>query len=429
MTGGLDRRRPGRTAEASAGLQAWSSPAVVALAVTLASAGFGQFSVVATLGDVAEAFGETTRSPTLAEQAGLSGTVLGIGLAITRLASLASLPLAGVADRVGRRPTIVGYCLTGLALTTVAAASPNYWACIAAFAVARPFLLATDTVAEVAAAEQTPSQDRTKALALLAAGYGAGSGAVTLVHGAVGGVLGFRGVLVLTLVPLALTAVVARWVSEPSRYRSLGHDHRPLPVRGAMERRFRRRLLVLVVLVFAVSAITGPANTFAFLYSENVLGLSALATAAIVVAGGVLGLLGLLAGRWAADTAGRRLTAGLSMGALAIMAVASYSGSIPALAAAYPAGLAAGGAFAPAMGALAAELFPTEVRATVAGWMVGAGVLGASAGLLAFGALADITGAFGQAALAVFIPAGALALLVALLPETRGRELEDWSSD
>ena len=62
---------------------------------------------------------------------------------------------------------------------------------------------------------------------------------------------------------------------------------------------------------------------------------------------------------------------------------------------------------------------------TVAGWQTAASVLGAVAGLLAFGAVADVGNRFGTAALATFLPTLVLLSLFLLLPETRGREPED----
>lgn len=56
--------------------------------------------------------------------------------------------------------------------------------------------------------------------------------------------------------------------------------------------------------------VTGPANALKVVYSESVFGLPRLATAAMVVDAGLLGLGGLVVGRWAADHLGRRVTAG-----------------------------------------------------------------------------------------------------------------------
>jgi len=101
--------------------------AVVGAAIAAFAAGFGQFGVVAALGDVARGFGQADNGGTLVAQAGLSGTDLGIGLAIMRLASLGALPVIGLADRFGRRRLLLATAGIGLALTVVAAASPTYW--------------------------------------------------------------------------------------------------------------------------------------------------------------------------------------------------------------------------------------------------------------------------------------------------------------
>jgi hypothetical protein len=65
------------------------------------------------------------------------------------------------------------------------------------------------------------------------------------------------------------------------------------------------------------------------------------------------------------------------------------------------------------------------VRASVAGWQIAAGTLGAVTGLLAFGAIADVGNRFGTAAAATFLPALAGVFLLLFLPETRNRELEE----
>lgn len=105
--------------------------------------------------------------------------------------------------------------------------------------------------------------------------------------------------------------------------------------------------------------------------------------------------------------------------------IVTYSGSVPAAVAGYLAAVLFGSAFLPAMGALQAELFPTPVRAAAAGWMVAASVVGAFMGLVAFGLVADAGDRFVTAAAVVFAPMALAAVLVTLVPETRGRELED----
>ena len=276
------------------------------------------------------------------------------------------------------------------------------------------------------AAEQTSTKDRARAVALVVAGYGVGAGLTAIIHSLASSLLGFRGVVGLAAVPLLAVPLIARWVSEPDRFvaAEAAHDH-PVPVLGAVAVRFRRRLAIVVVLAFTVSVITGPANTFVFIYAQNVLHLSGSLTAAMVVTAGAAGLVGLLVGRWLADRMGRRPTGALGMVGIAVFAVLAYSGGKPALAAGYILGVLAGGVFAPAGGALVNELFPTSVRASVAGWWLVAGVLGASVGLVVFGSLADAGDRFTVAAIVTFLPVMAAAGLFWCLPETKGREPED----
>jgi AAHS family benzoate transporter-like MFS transporter len=409
-------------------LRRWTDPAVLGLALVAFATGFGQFGAVASLGDVARTFGHHEGGLSLTDQAGLSGTQLGLGLAVARLASLAALPLTGAADRWGRRVTLLLTCAGGLALTVLAAASPGYWWFVAAFALGRPLLSTAGALAQVGAAEQTGAADRTRAVALIAGGYAAGSGTTALLHSLAGGTLGFRGVFALAAVPLLLLPLAARSTRESDRFRETAGDA-PLPVLGAVEPPHRRRLLVLAGITFAVAVVSGPANSFFFLYVQNVLHIGGGATALLVVGAGVCGLGGLVAGQWMADRLGRRPTGALGLVAVIAFGTLAYSGSRDAGAIGYLLGVTGGAVFAPAAGALATEVFPTRVRASAAGWAVAAGVLGAVVGLLAFGAIADVGNRFGTGAAVTFLPMLAATGLFWLLPETKGREPEDVPAD
>lgn len=406
-------------------LYRWADPVVIGVVLAAFAAGFGQFGVVAALGKVAKEFGHSTQGTTIADQAGLSGTALGIGLAIIRLASLGALLLTGMADRLGRRTMLLVTVGIGLAITAVAAASPGYWWFVVIFALGRPFLSATNSLTAVLAAEQTGAADRAKAVAFVAAGYGIGAGLIALLSLA-SSRLGFRGIFALALIPLALLPIIARQATESDRFAvaAAAKEH-PLPVIGAVGRRFRGRLSVLVVLAFAISVITGPANTFAYLYAENVLHQPAVLTGLMVVGAGATGLVGLLIGRWSADHIGRRPTGAVGMVGIAVFGAIAYSGSRAALVVGYCLGVLAGSLLAPSVGSMLTELFPTSVRASVAGWWLVAGVIGAAVGLVVFGAVADIGNRFGLAALATFLPASLGAALFWCLPETRGTEPEE----
>jgi MFS family permease len=416
-------------------LHGWRHPAILAVAAATVASGFAQFGATSALGDVARAFGETGDGTSVVARVGLSGTTLGIGLAVVRLASLAALPLSAMADGYGRRRMLLGCVTGGLALTALAALSPGYWWFVALFALGRPLLSATNAIAVVVAAEETRSRERAKAIGLMTAGYGIGAGLTALIRGVAGDNLGFRGLFAIALLPLAAMPLLARRLEEPDRYQRLRAAKDPQlaaarpPVLGRIRTDLRPRLWLLAALAFAIAFVTGPMNTFLFVYAENALGMSRSATATMVLAAAPVGLVGLLIGRWGADRLGRRGTAAATQAVVALAGMLTYSGSRATVAAGYLLAILAASAYAPSFGALSAELFPTSMRATVAGWLVAAGVLGAVAGLVAFGLLTDALASFATAAVLICAPVVLTCVLFARLPETRGLELEQSAPD
>jgi MFS family permease len=410
-------------------LHGWHDMAILATAALAGSAGFAQFGVTTALADVARTFGQPSSTGTgVAAEVGLSLTVIGVGLAIIRLAALGSLPLSALADRLGRRRVLLACTSLGLAVSALAALSPGYWWFVALFALGRPLLAGTNSVSGVIAAEETRSVDRAKAIALVTAGWGAGTGGIAVVRGLLGDALSWRGLFALLLLPLVLMPLLSRWLKEPERFERARRARQATPSWRILARpapRLRPRLWLVTVLIAMLGFVTGPANALMFVYSESVLGLPRSATAAMVAAAGVLGLGGLVAGRWAADRLGRRGTAGATQALIALAAMLTYSGTATAAVAGYLVAIFASSVFAPAMGALSTELFPTSIRATVAGWLSVGGVTGAVCGLVVFGLLVTATNSFLAAAILVAVPVAALCPLYARLPETLGMELEE----
>ena len=435
-------------------LYRWTEGPILAVAWISFASGVGQFGVVSALGDVARTFGHLGSGTTITAEAGLSGTSLGLGLACIRLAALGALPLAALADRFGRRRMLLTVCSIGLLITLLAAASPGYWWFVVIFATGRPLLTATNSLCSVSAAEQTSKKDRATAMALVAGGYGVGAGTTAIVHSLAASTLGFRGICLLAVVPLATLPFVARRLEEPERFTQLARATSSTPrareLRGltadlsamdeptdaalrpnrraifaALEPQYRRRLAIVALIAFFLATVTGPANTFVYLYAQNVKHLAGIVTAAMVACAGAAGLFGLILGRWSADRFGRRVTGMASMMIVALLAVVTYSGSKVGLFLGYVAAVGVASVLAPAAGALSNELFPTEVRASIGGWLAAASVLGAGVGLIAFGAVADIDNRFGVAAAVTFLPAVLVALTFFLLPETMGHEPED----
>jgi putative MFS transporter len=395
----------------------------VSAAALASAAGFAQFGVAAALSDVAAAFGEPQPELGLTDVAGLSGTALGIGLSLIRLASLGALPLGALGDRFGRRAVLLSSAGVGLLVTALAALSPSYVWFVVMFAVGRPFLSAVNALAIVFAAEETPSHQRARAVALIGAAYGFGAGLLAVIRGAAEGALGFRGLFALALVPLVLVPLIGRRLEETDRFKIARAEVAPAKL-GWVPGRFRRRLVVACTLTAAIGFVSGPANSFLFFFGESVKGLSAGAMALAVVASAPLGIGGLVVGRWIADHRGRRIAAGAALTGIAAAAVLTYSLGGAGVLVGYPIGLFFAGAYAPAAGSLNAELFPTEIRATTAGWLTASNVLGAVAGILTYGLLVDALQAFGVAMAFVAAPVVVASVLYRVLPETRGLELE-----
>jgi MFS family permease len=404
----------------------WLTAPVLTVSVLSIASGLAAFGVTAVIGDVAAHFGEPGAGDGFVDQIGIPGTTLGIALALIRLSSLGSLPAAALADRLGRRRVLIAVSGLGLGLTSLAALAPGFWWYVALVAFARPALSTLNALAGVVAAEEATAKDRSAAIALIAAADRLGAGIVSVVRGLLPGDPSFRVVTAFALVPLLLLPLLLRRIREPR----IAREHAVaggLP--GAVPRPLIGRVAVLALMTGMIAMATGPGFTYLFVYGEGVLGATPLFLSVLVLGAGPAGLLGILVGRAGADRLGRRVTAGIAMACTGAAVAYAYTGAVRDLAIGYLLAITASSAFAPASGALAAELVPTRVRATVAGWMTVAGVMGSVTGLTTFGVLADITGGFAAASRMIGVGVAVVTVAFVLLPETRGTELETLEAD
>lgn len=382
---------------------------------------FAQFGVVTALGDVAHHFGHVATSGSLTARVGLSGSVIGVGLAIVRAASLGALFLTGLANRLGRVGAITRWFMVGLFITVLAAASPSYWLFVLCFALARPFLSSVTALIQIVTVELSAPARRVHALSIMAAGTGIGAGLSAIVHGWVRGPSGFRILFGVAVLPLLLLTPRWRVVPEPAV-----HSDQLLARVGSVSRDERRYLLALSSVTFTLGMISGPAGGFAFVYGESVLLLGAHRVALIVTASGLTGLAGLLVGRSVAHRVSRQPIVVTGTILSAAGSALAYFGGRGAFVAGYLLAIGAGGLVTPAHVALSTESFRHANRAVAAGWILVAGVTGAVVGLATFGVIVNSAGGahpLRLGALVTFLISLPSLLTLRLLPDRSRLEL------
>jgi len=387
-------------------------------------AGFAEFGATTSLNDVARHFGHFTQSNTIQSVVGLSGSALGLGLAAYRLSSLAALPLASLADRWGRTRVLRVTLLWGLLITALASLSASYWIFVLCFALARPLLSVANTLVQIITVELASVKLRIQRIAIMTAGLGIGSGLSAVVHGVIRGPDSFRWLFASALVPIVLVVPLLRSIPEPAKQ----PGETPLAHLGVVAREARSRLAIVCSLSFLIGVITGPAGGFTFVYAEGILKMRPSSVSEVVVVSGVAGLIGLIGSRRFSRTLGRRWTVVIGVVATALASTLAYGGGKTPFIVGYILGVGAGGLLSPAVTAVSTEIFAHRFRATAAGWITVAGVLGAIGGLGLFGWVGDAvhtSSATGLrvAALVTFLPLLPALVLLVRLPESRAMEL------
>lgn len=372
---------------------------------------FGLLSQVLTF--VAADLGDGSRS-----QQAVVLSVARIGIVVTMAAML-------LADRIGRRRVALWSFGVAVALALGTAAVPT----LAAFTVlqllsrnlATAGLLAVDTIL----VEELPAGSRAMATGLGALSYGLGAGMVVLALPLADlGDRGWRLVFCLAGACAPLLWHASRHLPESDRFRRLAHD-----APSAEGRRVRgSRFVVLAGLFFLLNLFVAPASQLQNDYLRTERGFSGAAiTALIILTSTPAGIGVLVGGRWA-DTRGRRVALIPGLLAIGVCTALFFATSGAAMWVWSLLSAVLGGLAVASLGVLGPELFPTARRGGARGALAGVAVVGAVAGLLTAGWGVDRVGygtTFALLAAGPVVAAG----LVLLVPETRGRELEDLNAD
>ena len=288
-------------------------------------------------------------------------------------------------------------------------------------------------VGSVLMGETIRSQHRGKAVGTVQSGWAIGWGLAALFYTILFSILpphmAWRAMFWIGILPAFLVFYIRRYVPEPEVYT---HTRETLGAKPGHFLEIFAPTLVRITLLTSLMAIGAQGGYYAITtwlptYLKTTRGLSVLNTGAyliVVIAGAFVGY---LSGAYLTDRVGRKRT--LILFALcSFLTLAAYTylhiSNQAMLVLGFPLGFFASGSFSP-MGAFLTELFPTRLRGSGQGFSYNAGRgIGA-----AFPPLVGYLSAripLGRA-IALFALSAYLLMIVAvaLLPETKGRELQN----
>ena len=447
-------RRPPR--DEDAGAPWWAPPVVVdARAATV-------LSLLCVIGAVAGYLG-TLITQTLtyaAEDFGAGKGAQGTLLASVRVGVLLSLVIVSFADRRGRRSVLIASVIGACLLTGVAALAPG----MVFLGVAQTFSRALSTVVAllvaIMAVEEMPAGARAFSVSVLTmtAGLGAGLCVANLVYVdmATGA---WRIAFLVPLLAVYPCWRIGRRLPETHRFAARKlllstegvvrdvpdivdatyeevPDEPPTTSANAGTAGTRRRLLprhfdwrrfvLLACSGFLWSLFLAPAAQFLNEFLRTERGFSGALIAVFVLVTNTPAGIGIVAGGKLADRHGRRVIGAIGViGGVGFTVVSYLSWGWPLWLASLTASVI-GALAVPALAVYGPELFPTGQRGAANGGLQVVSVAGSSTGLLLAGWMADRLGGLGPAMAVLAIgPLILVVLVLALFPETAGRELED----
>ncbi|HVW28591.1 MAG TPA: MFS transporter [Polyangiaceae bacterium] len=366
--------------------------------------------------------------PNLRASMGIDRQTAGQIVALINVGAAIAYFLARSADRWGRKRvltiTIAGYttmtALTGLAV--------GPWSFAICQMIGRIFLIAEYVTSMVIAAEEFPEDRRGLSVGVIASCSSLGS----IVCAGVAPVLlslppGWRSVYFVGVIPLVLVAFARRGLSETQRFLQVEKQETRRSLFHVFRTPYRRRVYQLGAIWFAAACGSQSTVTFWKDFAVNERGFTdgqvgaAITMAALVAVPLVFTVPKLL------DAIGRKPTAVIvfTVGAAGTVGCYSLYGRAP-LTVALVLGVFSSSAFLPVLDAFTTELFPTAMRAEGFAWannligrvgnVLSPLVVGWVAERLGWGPVIRVTAVFTVAA---------LALILVLLPETKGRSLEE----
>ncbi|MDH3684459.1 MAG: MFS transporter, partial [Acidimicrobiia bacterium] len=295
-------------------------------------------------------------------------------LAAVRVGVVLSLLLVPRADRIGRRPLILGLAAGAVLFTMAGAFASSLQTLGAAQTVARGLTTGLITLLVLAATEEVPAGVRAFTISLITLCFALGAGMVIwvlpvddLIDG------GWRIVYLVPGLFLPVLWWVAKHLPETRRFRAATTTEAPAVIDW-------RRFAMLGGGAFLSTFFLSPASQLRNEFLRDDLGYSASIVSVFqLVISAPAGTAILLAGI-AADRIGRRWVGAVGLSAGVIMLATSYQLTGAGLWLAASAGVVLTGAAFPATRGYQTELFPTRARAKVGGLLDVVGVAGSASG-------------------------------------------------
>jgi putative sialic acid transporter len=359
-----------------------------------------------------------------------TGTAGALGSA-TLLASAAGGILFGfVADRYGRTRALMASVLI-YSIFTAACGFAQTVAQLAVFRVLLGIGMGGEWASGAALVSETwPAEHRGKALGFMQSAWAIGYGAAAAVTGLIMPAWGWRGVFFVGILPAFFTLWVRRRVEEPAIWRAT--QAKPAASRGRFRDIFRPGMLRLTLAVTIMNAFTMFAwwgfnlwlpGYLSLPISAGGIGLSTRAMSAFVIAMQVGMWFGYVTFGFISDVIGRKYAYVFYTVTAAVLIFIYTSVREPlALLALGPfVAFFATGYFS-GFGAVTAEIYPTDIRATAQGFTYNIGRVASAAAPWIVGTLAQTRGfSFALSLTSVaFLLAAATWIWI---PETRGRKL------
>ncbi|MBA2281323.1 MAG: MFS transporter [Actinomycetota bacterium] len=340
-------------------------------------------------------------------------------LSAVRASIVLLVPLAALADRLGRRRLISLTAGLGCVATATGAFVPSLLGYGISQTVARGFASALIVLIAILSAEEMPAGSRAWSYSLIALTQGLGAGiCVWFLPFADDSARAWRALYLLPLLMLPLVLIVARTLPESRRFVA---THVDAPIAG-----HGRRFALLAVSGFLLAVYATPSSQLGNEFLNDARGFSASRVALFTVLTVTPATIGVIVGGKLADVRGRRVVGAVGIVGGTLLSVATYASAGWTMWVASTMSSVIAGAVVPALGVYRPELFPTSLRGRAGGVLEGVQVLGAVAGLQLVGGLVDAghsySSAFGVAAIA---PMAVAVLILVAFPETAHRSLEE----